>query len=176
MELVIAGFIVFIAAIVLVQSSGFFVRRWARRKGMQFQALHWVRTWAERGRVDDLSQLMLPGGDLAGVDLGATPEMPQGANLSHSNLRGADLRSAILRRAVLHAADLRRSRLRGADLQEADLREADLRGADLTSADLRGADLSNARVQGANFWMAAYDRRTRWPQERPPREAIRMEE
>lgn len=106
--------------------------------------------------------LALAGADLRGIDLRAGRPARYGgaAGLAVGPtpvvLDGADLTGATLSGACLAHVSLRGARLDGALLVGADLRSADLAGASLADGNLAGADLSRADLSFANLHGASF--------------------
>ena len=113
----------------------------------------------------DLSEAILSGLDLAGVDLGESNL--EGADLSQSvlneaNFSRANLTVAKLNRAAIESANFRKADLEGtffewSQLDRSDFSGANLNGADFSNTKLRGADFSDAAAYGADFSMADLD-------------------
>ena len=122
----------------------------------------WIKTEGEEGERADLSEEVLSGEDLRGVDLrfadlnGVNLE---GADLKSANLMGADLSDSDLLGANFFKADLSGANLGGADFEGADLRGANLEGANLSGANLKGADLKQANFEYSSFplWSGGID-------------------
>jgi len=115
----------------------------------------------------DLSDIALPGADLAGSnlrmadlsrgdlrDVRLTGSHLSGATLSQANLVGANLVEASMIGVTLKGADLSRADMSGADLTGANLDEAKLAGAYLVGAYLNEASFGGADLSGAYIRMA----------------------
>ena len=118
----------------------------------------------EAERRDLLLQLGFVG-ELRGIDL-------SGRDLSGFQLTEKTLSYARFRKANLRGANLSGSRLDHADLREADLRDAKMDATDLFPSEtlfpsedlIPGPIFPDANLQGVGLQGAAYNSRTRWPE------------
>ena len=122
----------------------------------------WIKSEGEDGEKADLSEEVLSGEDLQGVDLrfaDLSGVNLEGADLKSAHLMGVDLSDSDLLDANFSDADLSGVNLGGADLEGANLRGANLEGANLSGASLKGADLKWAKLEYSSFplWSGGVD-------------------
>ena len=122
----------------------------------------WIKSVGEEGEKADLSEEVLSGEDLRGVDLrfaDLSGVNLEDADLKYANLMGADLSDSDLLGADFSNADLSGANLGGADFEGANLNGANLEGANLSGASLRGADLKLANFEYSSFplWSGGVD-------------------
>ena len=126
-----------------------------------------VLDWGESEERGDLSEFLLAGQNLRGVDVSGAVMFRAnlsradltGAKLSKTDLSGGDLSRAQavradLSRAILDEADLTYANLNYAKQESASLRHALLTRANLTGANLSGAELGGAQMNRANLTRA----------------------
>ena len=101
--------------------------------------------------VSDVKKLLVPGANLAGLDLrkihGSGFDL-SGADLRGANLSGSSFAEGFLGVGEIHTKHHLADQLDGSDFSNADLSNADLTNTNLAGCDFAGANLSNAILRG----------------------------